>query len=106
MFLWIDSSRGSSKYSSVNKNRGGNSTMANRENKHSQNVSGSFYCTAPDDPDGCTACRICYDTAPEFFMSDAEGNAYVFNQPKNEEEIALCQEQLDICPSQSIGNDG
>ncbi|NTW83220.1 MAG: ferredoxin [Chlorobiaceae bacterium] len=80
--------------------------MANRDMKHPQNVSGSYYCTSPDDADGCTACRLCYDAAPEFFAADSEGYAYVFNQPVTEDEISLCQEQTDVCPSQSIGNDG
>lgn len=80
--------------------------MANRKNKHTQNVSGNFYCTSPDDPEGCSGCRICYDTAPEFFTSDDDGYAYVFNQPLNEHDIELCMDQLDACPSNSIGNDG
>lgn len=82
--------------------------MANPKGKHSLNVEGSWYCTDPDDEagEGCIACNVCYNGAPEFFAEDDDGNAYVKKQPKTEDEIALCQEQLEDCPVASIGNDG
>lgn len=82
--------------------------MANKEMKHQQNVSGRFYCTSPDDPngEGCTACQICYNEAPDFFASDEDGYAYVSCQPESGEDIGFCIEQLEACPSLSIGNDG
>lgn len=82
--------------------------MANSSQKHEKNVAGSWYCTDPDDDngEGCIACNVCYNGAPEFFAEDEDGNAYVKKQPQTEEEIALCQEQLEECPVNSIGNDG
>ena len=76
--------------------------------KHPKNVPGTFYCTDPNDDngEGCIACNVCYTGAPDFFMEDEEGNAYVYNQPKNPEDKELCMEQLEACPVASIGNDG
>lgn len=82
--------------------------MANKEMKHPANVPGSFYCTSPDDQngEGCTACTLCYNDAPEFFGQDSEGYAYVIKQPETEEEINLCRDQADACPPEAIGEDG
>jgi ferredoxin len=47
------------------------------------------------------------DTAPENFkMNEDDSNAYVYKQPENDEEIELCEEALDACPVNAIGNDG
>lgn len=85
-----------------------NPGMANLKNKHPQNIPGPFYCTDPDDEDGegCIACNVCYSGAPDFFAEDDNGNAYVYKQPTNPEEISLCEEQMDACPVNSIGNNG
>jgi ferredoxin len=82
--------------------------MANNEMKHPANAPGPFYVTSPDDPDGqgCTACTICYNAAPEFFTEDSEGYAYVSQQPQSEADQALCREQIDACPPRAIGEDG
>ena len=82
--------------------------MANANKKHEQNVPGKWYCTDPDDDsgEGCIACNVCYSGAPDFFKEDDYGNAYVSRQPETPEEIELCQEQADLCPVCSIGNDG
>lgn len=82
--------------------------MANPSKKHNQNVVGAWFCTDPDDEDGegCIACNVCYSGAPEFFAEDDYGNAYVLKQPTTAEDIELCQEQLDLCPVASIGNNG
>lgn len=82
--------------------------MANPKKKHQLNVSGTFYCTDPDDDtgEGCIACNVCYSGAPDFFAEDDDGNAYVKKQPTTSEEIELCQEQIDACPVNSIGRDG
>ncbi len=82
-------------------------TMANLKNKHPKNVPGPFYCTDPDDDsEACIACNICYSGAPEFFAEDDNGNAYVKKQPITPDEIALCIEQMDACPVNSIGKNG
>jgi ferredoxin len=82
--------------------------MANNAMKHIANVSGPFYCTSPEDPDGqgCTACTICYNDAPDFFAEDSEGYAYVIKQPETEADIELCRDQIAACPPGSIGEDG
>ena len=82
--------------------------MANPKLKHSKNIAGPWYCTDPDDDngEGCIACNVCYSGAPEFFAEDEDGYAYVYKQPTTDEEKELCQEQLDACPVNSIGDDG
>ena len=80
--------------------------MSNKELKHALNVKGAWYCTHPDDDDGCIECGLCYGAVPEFFAEDEDGNAYIFKQPITDEEQQLCQEQLEDCPVCSIGKDG
>lgn len=82
--------------------------MANKSKKHKLNIPGAWYCTDSEDEtgEGCIACNVCYNGAPDFFTEDENGNAYVKKQPQTPEEIALCQEQLDACPVNSIGFDG
>ena len=82
--------------------------MSKPNNKHSQNIAGAWYCTNPEDSsgEGCIACCVCYNGASDFFASDENGHAYVYNQPTTAEEIELCQEQLEACPVTSIGKDG
>ena len=81
--------------------------MANKKVKNKLNVKGKWYCTDPEDEigEGCIACGLCYGMAPEFFMEDKDGNAYIHIQPQTEGDIMLCEEQLQGCPVDSIGND-
>ena len=52
-------------------------------------------------------CDLCRQTAPDFFDRNAEkGYSYVSKQPATPEEIALCQQAVDECPVEAIGNDG
>ena len=82
--------------------------MSNPKNKHQSNIPGPWYTTHPDDADGegCIACNVCYSGAPDFFAEDDQGNAFVKKQPVTQDDIALCQEQMDCCPVGSIGNNG
>ncbi len=81
--------------------------MAVKTEKNSKNSAGNWYCTSPDsDDDGCIACGACYGSAEDFFAEDDDGNAYVLKQPTTDEEIAECQDALDSCPADAIGNDG
>lgn len=82
--------------------------MANLDMKHPKNVAGKFYCTDPDDEngEGCIACNVCYNGAPDFFAEDEDGNAYVYKQPESEDDMELCVEQMEACPVGSIGDDG
>lgn len=47
------------------------------------------------------------ETAPENFgRDDDEGVSYVKKQPDNDEELSACEEALEGCPVEAIGDDG
>lgn len=76
--------------------------MADVEAKNAENVEGKFYVD-----EDCIDCDLCREHAPDNFQrDDDEGYSYVYKQPKNEEEYALCQDALDNCPVEAIGDDG
>lgn len=55
----------------------------------------------------CIDCDLCRETAPANFQrNDEEGFSYVYKQPENEEESALCKDAMDNCPVEAIGSDG
>jgi ferredoxin len=77
-------------------------TMADREDKNTENVAGKFYVDSQ-----CIDCDLCRETAPNnFTRSDDEGYSYVFKQPGNDEELAQCREAMEGCPVEAIGDDG
>ncbi len=76
--------------------------MADRDDKHPLNVSGSYYNDC-----SCIDCDLCRETAPALFRrDDASGTTLVYRQPVTPEEIALAEEARIGCPTESIGNDG
>jgi ferredoxin len=76
--------------------------MAERTKRIPDNVSGSFYVDRE-----CIDCDLCRETAPENFQrNEDEGFSYVYKQPSSEEELRLCQEALEGCPVEAIGDDG
>lgn len=76
--------------------------MASVADKYTDNVPGKFYTDSQ-----CIDCDLCRQTAPEFFDRNAEkGYSFVSKQPTTPEEIALCQQAVDECPVEAIGNDG
>ena len=76
--------------------------MADKSKKVSQNVPGPYYVD-----EECINCDACILSAENHFKIDEEkGYAYVFKQPKTEEERAHCEEALESCPVEAIGNDG
>tara|TARA_R100000951_G_scaffold216_2_gene1250 strand:+ start:980 stop:1210 length:231 start_codon:yes stop_codon:yes gene_type:complete len=76
--------------------------MADVENKNSENVEGKFYVD-----EDCIDCDLCREHAPDNFQrDDDEGYSYVYKQPENEEEHALCQDALEGCPVEAIGDNG
>jgi len=76
--------------------------MADVDNKYSDNISGKFYVD-----DQCIDCDLCRETAPNnFTRNDDGGHSFVFKQPENDEEEALCQEAMEGCPVEAIGEDG
>jgi ferredoxin len=75
--------------------------MANLLDKLSQNIAGRFYVDS-----SCVDCDVCREHAPAHFRRDDEiGQSYVFCQPETPEEIALCREAVEGCPTESIGED-
>ena len=76
--------------------------MANARDRLAENVSGKFYVDSQ-----CIDCDVCRVTAPNNFRRDeAKGYSYVFLQPENAEEQAQCEEAMDSCPVEAIGDDG
>jgi ferredoxin len=76
--------------------------MAEIANKYPENVTGEFYVD-----DQCIDCDLCRETAPaNFTRNDDGGHSYVYKQPENEAEAALCKEAMEGCPVEAIGNDG
>ena len=75
--------------------------MADNTNKIYLNSSGPYYVD-----DDCVACKLCVNVAPgNFKMSDDGTYAYVYKQPEGDEK-ELCDEALESCPVEAIGNDG
>lgn len=76
--------------------------MASKKNRVHENVSGPYYVDC-----SCIACRLCTSEAPENFkVNDDDSNAFVYRQPESDEQVELCEDVLDICPVDAIGNDG
>jgi ferredoxin len=76
--------------------------MADKEDKNSDNVKGAFYVDTQ-----CIDCDLCRETAPEnFSRNEDEGYSFVSKQPENDEERELCQEAIEGCPVEAIGDDG
>lgn len=75
--------------------------MAFLEDKLPDNVPGKFYVDRQ-----CIDCDVCRDTSPaNFTRNDENGYSYVYKQPETPEEFALCQEAVDACPVEAIGDD-
>ncbi|MEW5804950.1 MAG: ferredoxin [bacterium] len=74
--------------------------MADRERKVAENVDGPFYVD-----ESCIQCGNCADVAPENF-TQGEEFYYVYKQPEDDEELENCQQALEECPVDAIGDDG
>jgi ferredoxin len=76
--------------------------MAEKNNRNEKNVPGKFYVD-----DQCIDCDLCRSTAPDNFGTEDDlGYAYVMKQPENQEEEELCEEAMENCPVEAIGDDG
>ena len=76
--------------------------MAIFADRYPQNVPGKYYIT-----DQCTDCDLCRETAPNNIRrNDEGGHSYVYRQPTTPEEIAACEEGVQGCPTEAVGNDG
>jgi ferredoxin len=76
--------------------------MANKTDKWPQNISGKFYVD-----EQCIDCDLCRETAPDFFKRDDDGGySFVYKQPSTSADFELCQEALEGCPVNAIGDNG
>ncbi|MDR0351711.1 MAG: ferredoxin [Puniceicoccales bacterium] len=76
--------------------------MADKNKKNKENCEGRFYVD-----DQCIDCDLCRDMAGEYFgRQEMDGYSYVIKQPETEEDIKLCEEAMESCPVEAIGNDG
>lgn len=76
--------------------------MAEKTDKQPSNVAGTYYVDTQ-----CIDCDVCRDMAPDHFMrNDEDGYSYVFRQPTTPDEIELCNEAIQSCPVEAIGDDG
>ncbi|MDR1458324.1 MAG: ferredoxin [Puniceicoccales bacterium] len=76
--------------------------MADKNNKNKENCTGKFYVD-----DQCIDCDLCRDMAGEFFARrDLDGCSYVAKQPETKDDIELCEDAMESCPVNAIGNDG
>lgn len=76
--------------------------MAFVQEKLPDNTSGKFYV----DRNGID-CDVCRDASPaNFARNDENGYSFVHKQPETPEEFALCEEAIDACPVEAIGDDG
>jgi len=76
--------------------------MANKDDRYAENAPGKFYVDTQ-----CIDCDVCRVTAPaNFARQEDKGYSFVSKQPASPEEEAQCQEAMDSCPVEAIGNDG
>ncbi|MEX1309851.1 MAG: ferredoxin [Candidatus Sulfomarinibacteraceae bacterium] len=76
--------------------------MADPDDKLPDQAPGKYYVDS-----SCIDCDVCRTTAPNNFeANEDEGYSFVVKQPENEEEEAQCEEALESCPVESIGDDG
>ena len=76
--------------------------MADPDDRLPGNVPGKYYVDS-----SCIDCDVCRTTAPDNFeANEDEGYSFVAKQPEDEEEEAQCQEAMESCPVETIGDDG
>lgn len=76
--------------------------MATLTDRNPENVPGPYYIDS-----SCIDCDQCRVIAPELFGRNADtGLSFVQRQPLTAEEIALADEAMTTCATESIGNDG
>ncbi len=76
--------------------------MADPDDKLPDQAPGKYYVDS-----SCIDCDVCRTTAPNNFeANEDEGYSFVVKQPDNEEEEAGCEEAMESCPVEAIGDDG
>tara|TARA_R100000008_G_scaffold7899_1_gene4220 strand:+ start:61 stop:294 length:234 start_codon:yes stop_codon:yes gene_type:complete len=76
--------------------------MAELEDKYADNIAGRYFVD-----EQCIDCDLCRETAPQNFTRQTEeGYSYVYKQPENDEEEKDCQDAMEGCPVEAIGDFG
>ena len=76
--------------------------MADPDDKLPDQAPGKYYVDS-----SCIDCDVCRTTAPNNFeANEDEGYSFVVKHPEGDEEEAQCEEALESCPVESIGDDG
>ena len=76
--------------------------MADKEDRYEENAKGQYYVD-----DQCIDCDLCRETSPDNFTRQEEGGySYLYKQPESDEERKLCEEAMEGCPVEAIGDDG
>lgn len=76
--------------------------MADPRDRIAESVPGKYYVDTQ-----CIDCDVCRVTAPGNFQREEDrGYSYVFRQPETADEEAQCQEAMDSCPVEAIGDNG
>ena len=76
--------------------------MADKTQRYPENNTGKWYVD-----NTCIDCDACRQIAPDNFSRNEEGGyTFVSKQPENESEAQQCQEAMEGCPVESIGDDG
>jgi len=76
--------------------------MASAADKYKDNAPGNFFTDTQ-----CIDCDLCRQTAPANFARNSDGGyTFVSKQPATDDEKALCQQALEECPVEAIGNNG
>jgi len=76
--------------------------MADNTDKVEDNVDGAWFVDT-----NCIDCDLCRQTAPDNFeRNEDEGYSYVHKQPEGDDEIQACQDAMEECPVEAIGDDG
>lgn len=76
--------------------------MPNPNARLPENQSGRYYVDSQ-----CINCDVCRDLAPaNFRRGTTKKYAFVYQQPRSEQEESLCREALLSCPVEAIGDDG
>lgn len=76
--------------------------MADFQKRYSENANGPYYVD-----NSCIDCDACRETAPDFFKrNDDDGYSFVYKQPQTVQDQLQCNEAMNGCPVEAIGNDG
>jgi len=76
--------------------------MADLLQRLETNATGKYYVD-----ESCTNCASCREIAPDHFLFNEDSKqSFVALQPRTPDEDELCEEAMDNCPMESVGEDG